>query len=98
MRVNLISAGDGNLEHAGDRKHVIRRSITIDDELNKFINRIRARYLEEKDKEIDFTTALNMLAIVGMKRVSSQQTLPQEELEIIQRFMEGEDPDFVLEH
>jgi hypothetical protein len=57
----------------GDSNHVIRRSITVEDNLNTFLNVLRARYLEHHGLEIDFTTMINAMAAMAARRFSAQE-------------------------
>jgi hypothetical protein len=62
---NLISGGDG---HTDDENTVIRRTITVDDFVNTAINSLRAKALTDGQfpDEIDFTSAINMFAEIGI--------------------------------
>jgi hypothetical protein len=71
---------------AGDSNHVIRRSITVEDNVNNFINTLRARYLEHKGKEIDFTTMINALAAIGAYRFSKQD-MSEHEWEVFNDYL-----------
>lgn len=73
----------------GDSNHVIRRSITVDDRVNAYINKFRARLLED-NKEYDFTNVINMLAELGAYRLSNNEgDFDQEEADIISKYLEG---------
>ena len=60
-----LSAGAGNI---GDEHTVIRRTITVEDSLNKAIQTIRGK-LTEQDREVDYTTMINLLATLGLFRL-----------------------------
>jgi hypothetical protein len=64
---------------------VIRRTITVDEFVNKFINTFRGKLLEKKEVEIDFTTAINMFAEVGIKKMmeNSKQLEKDEAIDYI---------------
>ena len=53
----------------GDNNPVIRRSITIEDDINHFINVMRARYLEGDQADIDFTTSFIVNEATGSYHV-----------------------------
>lgn len=67
---------------------MIRRSITVADQLNTFINVLRARYLEHEGKEIDFTTMINALTAVGAYRFSKRKEMSDKEWEIFTSYLD----------
>lgn len=68
---------------------MIRRSITVNDDLNNYINGFRAWLLVRK-KEHDFTTIINMLAQLGAYRLShAKGELTKAEKRIINKYLEG---------
>ena len=71
-----------------DDVHMIRRTITIDDGLNQAIQQFRAEYLKQ-NVELDYTTAVNMLAWLGLNRLASATTNPltQVESNVFQAFL-----------
>ena len=48
---------------------MIRRTITVEDSLNKAIQKIRGT-LTENDMEVDYTTMINLLATLGFLRLA----------------------------
>lgn len=66
--------------------NVIRRSITVDDDVNAFINKFRGGMLADYNREIDFTSFLNGLARLGIERLRSGGMTPSE-WEIFNRYL-----------
>lgn len=70
---------------------MIRRSITVEDQLNNFINILRARFLEHEGKEIDFTTMINALAAIGANRFSKREEMSDKEWKIFNSYLDFSD-------
>lgn len=91
---SLISSGsEGHYEstYANDRKgakKVNRRTVTFDEYNEKNLNKLRGSLLAEKDKELDFTSAVNMVLSLGFNRLNSRN-LNEEEYNIINNYMFG---------
>ncbi|MGH9878188.1 MAG: hypothetical protein ACREBU_04880 [Nitrososphaera sp.] len=73
----------------GEEHHVIRRTITVDDANNRFINILRARLLEKSDMEVDFTTAVNMLLALARIRWNNEAKFTEEENKMLNRYTSG---------
>ena len=63
MVENVISDDE---EHVGEGNQVIRRTITVDDYVNRAINYLRGNMLVASGQELDFTTMINMFAEIGI--------------------------------
>lgn len=70
----------------GERK-VYRRTITIDDANEQNLNQLRGQLLTERNKEIDFTSAVNMVLSLGFHRLRGRLT--DEEREILNTYLFG---------
>ncbi len=56
---------------------MLRRTITIEDSLNEDANRLRSIFIG-RNIELDYTSAINILAKLGAKRMMSGQMTPEE--------------------
>jgi hypothetical protein len=72
----------------GVRVRVIRRSITIEDELYNSINVLRARLLEHEHNDVDFTSMINALAAIGYNKIMAKQMTPQD-IQLFRYYTEG---------
>jgi hypothetical protein len=70
----------------GDGVNVIRRSITVDDDINSTINKFRGLLLSSYGQEVDFTTMINAMARVGINRLFGGSATP-EEWSLVHRFL-----------
>ncbi|MEM4378290.1 MAG: hypothetical protein QXX85_04815 [Candidatus Nitrosotenuis sp.] len=91
IKKQSLLTGDGNTNVSGEHKTVIRRSITVEDQLNNFINILRARFLEHEGKEIDFTTMINALAAIGANRFSKREEMSDKEWKIFNSYLDFSD-------
>jgi hypothetical protein len=67
---------------------VKRRSVTFDDQNDQNLNQLRGRLLTERNKELDFTSAVNMVLALGFDRLASKD-LKDKEYEIINNYVFG---------
>lgn len=65
---------------------MIRRSITLDDSVNKRINEFRGKLLAESGLELDFTTTINFAAELGLNRMFNSSD-PSKDKEIMELFV-----------
>jgi len=81
----LNQCGSNNLQGANK---VLRRTVTIDDENHHDMNQLRAWFLTEKLKDLDFTSTVNMLLNLGLNRFRGKD-LDDEEYDIINKYVFG---------
>ena len=62
-----------------------RRTITIDRENEQNLNQLRGRLLTEKNRDLDFTSGINMVLALGFNRLAGQLT--EKELEIANKYI-----------
>lgn len=74
-------------EHTGGKK-VKRRSVTFDDQNEQNLDQFRGRLLAERNKELDFTSAVNMVLALGFNRLASKN-IQDDEYEIINNYVFG---------
>ncbi|HXG74090.1 MAG TPA: hypothetical protein VNK44_04670 [Candidatus Nitrosotenuis sp.] len=67
---------------------MIRRSITIEDELYNSINVLRARLLEYEKNDVDFTSMINALAAIGYNKVMLKE-LTKKDIQLFRYYTEG---------
>lgn len=65
-----------------------RRSVTFDDQNDQNLNQLRGRLLVERNKDLDFTSAVNMVLSLGFNRLASKE-LKDSEYEIINNYLFG---------
>lgn len=68
---------------------MIRRTITVEDSLNKGIQKIRGM-LTERDAEVDYTTMINLLATLGFLRLRDIDSWTPLETSVFNYFMGNE--------
>jgi hypothetical protein len=74
-------------EYRGVKK-VKRRSVTFDDQNEQNLDQFRGRLLAERNKELDFTSAVNMVLALGFNRLASKN-IQDDEYEIINNYVFG---------
>ena len=88
MRKKLILSQDAC--NKNEENKVIRRTITVEDLVNAFINGFRGRLLMNHNIELDYTSAMNMLAMFGIKYISKEgQNFTEEDMTIFNRYIYG---------
>jgi hypothetical protein len=70
---------------SGEEKK-LRRSVTIQDNLNKDLLTARGQIMSKLTLDIDYTTTLNIFLEIGLKRYFSGQ-LTQEEVKVITKYL-----------
>ncbi len=79
-----------SLKTSGDIQNIMRRSVTIDNQLHDYIVELRGWFGIEKHLDLDYTTILNMLAILGADLFSDTTKLTEKQKEFVLKYVEND--------
>lgn len=91
----LFKGGDDNLKRKRVRKltGVKRRSVSVNKFVDDSIGDFRAAVAMSKKGEVDYTTALNMFAELGIRKFSAAGThLDPEQFEVCKKYLGYDEP------